>query len=241
MMGKAHAATGLAIGAGLGLVVFGFHTPTWMATSVATCGAAILPDIDEPGSSVAHEFGFISQGFSWIVNKVAGGHRKLTHSLLGLGIVTLVLALLVTGPLASAVVFGILAASAWRIAVPWFTGLRRLYLLVGIGGGYAFYHFHPFSGILLIAFLGLGWLTHMAGDFLTKGGIPLLYPSHSRQSMPVFGTTGSKAESVFALVLYVLVIGGVGLWFAHHPVIFSSHSLPTLPASLGKSLHGLHL
>ena len=33
-----------------------------MVASVATCGAAILPDIDEPGSSVAHEFGFISQG-----------------------------------------------------------------------------------------------------------------------------------------------------------------------------------
>ncbi len=240
MMGKAHAATGLAIGAGVGLAVFGVHSPTWMIASVATCGAAILPDIDEPGSSVAHEFGFISHGFSWIINKVSGGHRKLTHSLLGLGIISLVLVLLATGPLASAVVFGILAAGAWRIVVPWFTGLRRLYLFVGIGGGYAFYHFHPFSGFLLIVFLSLGWLTHMAGDFLTSGGIPLLYPSHSRQSLPVFGTTGGKAEKVFALVLYVLVIGGAGLWFSHHPVIFSAHSLPSVP-SLSRTLGKLHL
>ncbi|WP_298388017.1 metal-dependent hydrolase [Ferrimicrobium sp.] len=197
MMGTTHAATGSAIGGGVGLAVFGVHSPIWMVASVATCGAAILPDIDEPGSSVAHEFGFISHGFFWIVNKISGGHRKLTHSLLGLGIISLVL--LATGPLASAVAFGILAAGAWRIVVPWFTGLRRLYVFVGIGGGYAFYHFHPFSGFFLIVFLSLGWLTHMAGDFLTSEGIPLLYPSHSRQSLPVFGTTGGKAET-FRLV-----------------------------------------
>jgi hypothetical protein len=84
MMGKAHAATGLAIGAGVGLAVFGFHSPAWMVASVATCSAAILPDIDEPGSSVAHEFGFISQGFSWIVNKVAGGHWSGEHYMIHL-------------------------------------------------------------------------------------------------------------------------------------------------------------
>ncbi len=228
-MGKAHAATGLAIGAGVGLAVFGVHSPTWMIASVGTCGASILPDIDEPGSSVAHEFGFISHGVSWAVNKVSGGHRKLTHSLLGLGIVTALLVLLATGPLASAVIFGILAAGAWRIAVPWFTGLRRLYLVVGIGGGAAFYYFHPFSGVLLVVFLALGWLTHMAGDFLTNGGIPLLYPNRSRQCLPVFGATGSKAETIFALVLYMLVVGGIGLWFARYPVVVS-HPLPVLPS-----------
>ena len=135
MMGKAHAATGLAVGADVGLLVFGVHPPTWMIASVATCGAAILPDIDEPGSSVAHEFGFISHGFSWIVNKLSGGHRKLTHSFLGLGIISLVLVLvlvlLATGPLASAVVFGILAAGAWRIVMPWFTGCGGCICLSG--------------------------------------------------------------------------------------------------------------
>jgi membrane-bound metal-dependent hydrolase YbcI (DUF457 family) len=238
-MGRAHAATGLAIGAVAGLAVFGWHSADWMVASVATCGAAILPDIDEPGSSVAHEFGIISEGVSYIVKKVAGGHRKLTHSLLGCAIVTLLLALIATGSLASAVLFGVLAAGAWRIVVPWFTGLRRLDLVVGTGAGLAFDHFHPFSGMLLIAFFCLGWLTHMAGDFMTTGGIPLFYPRQSRQSMPVFGTTGSKAETVVALVLDALVIGGVGLWFAHHPVAVDPHAWVPSLRGLGALLHDM--
>ena len=215
-MGKSHAATGLAVGAGIGLAVFGLSSPTWLAASVAVCGASILPDIDEPGSSVSREFGIISQGFSAVVNKLAGGHRKLTHSLLGLGIVTLILVLSATGRDASAVIFGVLVASAWRIVFPWWTGLRRLFVFIGVGGGYFFYHFHPFSGQWLIALLGIGWLVHMAGDFLTHGGIPLLYPRSRRESLPIFGTTGSTSETIFAGILYAVVAVTMGLWFSHH-------------------------
>ena len=78
---------GLAVGAGIGVAVFGLSSPTWLIPTVAVCGAAILPDIDEPGSTVSREFGLVSEGFSFLVNKIAGGHRKLTHSLLGVGIV----------------------------------------------------------------------------------------------------------------------------------------------------------
>src|SRR5437764_1649244 len=42
-----------------------------------TAGAGILPDLDEPGSTIARTFGFLTGTFAWIVHRISGGHRKL--------------------------------------------------------------------------------------------------------------------------------------------------------------------
>jgi membrane-bound metal-dependent hydrolase YbcI (DUF457 family) len=216
MMGKSHAAMGLAVGAGIGVAVFGLSSPTWLIPTVAVCGAAILPDIDEPGSTVSREFGLVSAGFSFLVNKIAGGHRKLTHSLLGVGIILVLLWLFSTSKEGSAVLFGLLAASAWRIVFPWWLRLGRLFILAGVGAGILFYHADLISGLWLVALVGVGWLVHMTGDFLTRGGIPLLYPKAEEFSLSVFGTTGSKLETLFAAILYLSVFITLGLWFSHY-------------------------
>src|ERR1700751_820066 len=46
-----------------------------------TAGAGILPDLDEPGSTIARTFGFLTGAFAWIVHRLSGGHRKGTHRL----------------------------------------------------------------------------------------------------------------------------------------------------------------
>lgn len=216
MMGRSHAAMGLAAGAGIGLAVYGSNSSTWLIPAVAMCGAALLPDIDEPGSSVSREFGFVSQGFSYMVNKIAGGHRKLTHSLLGLAIVMVLLAFSAAAREGSAILFGLLAAGAWRIVIPWWFGLRHLFPLAGAGGAWYFYHSHPFGGLWLVALVGAGWAVHMLGDYLTKGGIPLLYPRTRMLSLPVFGATGSGLETAFAVLLYLAAALWAGLWFSHY-------------------------
>src|SRR5207237_88993 len=43
-----------------------------------TAGAGILPDLDEPGSTIARTFGFLTGAFAWIVHQLSGGHRKGT-------------------------------------------------------------------------------------------------------------------------------------------------------------------
>jgi hypothetical protein len=43
-----------------------------------TAGAGILPDLDEPGSTIARTFGFLTGAFAWIVHRLSGGHRKHT-------------------------------------------------------------------------------------------------------------------------------------------------------------------
>ena len=54
-----------------------------------TAGAGILPDLDEPGSTIARTFGFLTGAFAWIVHRLSGGHRKGTHSLLGVALMTI--------------------------------------------------------------------------------------------------------------------------------------------------------
>ncbi len=218
---------GLAAGAGIGIAVFGVDSSTWLIPAIAVCGAALLPDIDEPGSSVSREFGFVSRGFSFLVNKIAGGHRKLTHSLLGLAVVMALLGLSATRREGSAILFGLLAASAWRIVLPWWLGLRHLFVLAGAGGGWYFYHSHPFAGLWLVALVGVGWVVHLLGDYLTRGGVPLLYPRTRMVSLPVFGATGSGLETAFAVLLYVTVGLTLGLWFSHYSQLARiSHILP---------------
>ncbi|NNN14628.1 MAG: metal-dependent hydrolase [Acidimicrobiaceae bacterium] len=227
MMERSHAAMGLTVGAGIGLAAFGVDSSTWLIPAIAVCGAAILPDIDEPNSSVSREFGLMSRGFSTLVNKLAGGHCKLTHSILGLAIVMVLLGLSALGREESAILFGLLAASAWRIVLPRIFGLKRLFVLVGAGGGWYFYHSHLIGDPWLIALVGVGWLVHLLGDYLTAGGIPLLYPREHMASCPIFGATGSGLETVFATVLYAGVGVGLALWYSHHSQITAIHSFLT--------------
>src|SRR5579859_2494613 len=56
------------------------------AGTVLTAGAALLPDIDEPGSTISRQGGFLTMNLAWIVHRVSGGHRKGTHSFLGVAV-----------------------------------------------------------------------------------------------------------------------------------------------------------
>ncbi len=224
---------GLAIGTGLGVTIFGLGSPDWLVPSLAVCGASVLPDIDEPDSSVSREFGFASRSFSRAVNKISGGHRKLTHSLLGVGIVLLLLVPISFARDASAVMFGLLVATAWRVAIPRVLPFRKAtFLLVGIGGGLADYRYHPVSNHWFVLFVGLGWLVHMLGDFLTSGGIPLLYPRRDKSSFALFGNTGSWAESIFATCLYLAFFLVAGFWWIHH-----IPKIPAAPVHISSPVH----
>ena len=88
MLGHDHALSGaLAFAAVAPLLPV---TGTQLAVAAAlTAGAGILPDLDEPGSTIARTFGFLTGSFAWIVHQLSGGHRKGTHSLLGVALMTL--------------------------------------------------------------------------------------------------------------------------------------------------------
>ena len=214
MLGHDHALSGaLAFTAVAPLLhVTGVHLAVGM---VLAAGAGVLPDLDEPGSTIARTFGFLTGAFAWIVHKVSGGHRKGTHSLLGVAIMAV----------------GALAAGRWQadaqandahpelwwhlvpagliLALLFSAGFRALH----IGG-----HHGDAAGIALAALtiwkgwdlvtswnvpvlavcVTLGMLAHLAGDMCTHDGCPLLYPVSRYEfgllPAPIRITTNKLAE-----------------------------------------------
>lgn len=63
----------------------------------------------------------------------------------------------------------------------------------------------------VITALCIGYLSHLLGDFMTKGGIPLFYPIRARIRMPFAFRTGGKTE---------MVLGGGMLIYLIYPFFF---------------------
>jgi membrane-bound metal-dependent hydrolase YbcI (DUF457 family) len=201
MLGRDHALSGAVAFAGVAPLLHVSGAQLGAAVAL-TAGAGVLPDLDEPGSTIARTFGFLTGMFAWIVHKISGGHRKGTHSLLGIGLLT-----------AGCWAAGLWQRSAWgaggRLVLPWHlvpaglilgllfaSGLRAL----RIGG-----HFADLAGMALAALviwkgwdlvlvtissrhvpilavcIALGMLAHLAGDMCTHDGCPLLYPVSSHE------------------------------------------------------------
>lgn len=64
----------------------------FVACASAALGWALWPDIDEPNSTISRSLGGLSRSFSRVARKVSGGHRQGTHSLLGISVITAILA-----------------------------------------------------------------------------------------------------------------------------------------------------
>jgi membrane-bound metal-dependent hydrolase YbcI (DUF457 family) len=223
--GHTHALSGAVTGAATGLYVLHLPLTGTVALAGLTAGAAVLPDIDHPDATLAHCFGFLTKMFAWLVGKIAGGHRKGTHSVLGIAVFTGLAWLAVAyradtaGRIGLCVLLSLIIAGglyALRIGGHWAD-------LLAIGGAIAMTV--TGTGLALVAFAtGLGCATHVfGGDMLTDSGCPLAYP-FSRYRFKWWGeplafTTGTRPEALYALVLSL----GLG-WLAYHAV--------TLPGAL---------
>jgi len=198
MLGRTHATGGsLAWSATVSLApVAGVH-PHWpavMAGSVATAGAALLADSDHPDATVAHSLGRVTRALAAFVNRVSGGHRHATHSLLFAVEATLAswLLVLVAGAWAAVptlFVLAVFALRAWHVkpsltpvAAVLYTGVSGLLLR----GDYGWL---PVS-------VGVGVLAHLAGDCLTKEGCPLLWPHRRHFMLPLIQRTGNRLETL---------------------------------------------
>lgn len=233
MLGRDHALSGALAFTGLAplLPVTGVHLAAGIAL---TAGAGVLPDVDEPGSTIARTFGFLTGAFAWVVHTLSGGHRKGTHSLIGVALLT-----------AAA-----LEAGRWQAGVPvaaghpvWSWHLVPVGLVLSLLFSAAFRalriggHYGDAAGIALAAgviwerwdlalvtpwhvpvlglCVALGMLSHIAGDMCTHDGCPLLYPlSHYEFGLlpePVRITTNKMAEH---WIVSPLLIAGLAyfLW-----------------------------
>jgi membrane-bound metal-dependent hydrolase YbcI (DUF457 family) len=207
MLGHDHALSGALAFAAVAPLAHGAH----LAAAIAlTAGAGVFPDIDEPGSTIARTFGFLTGGFAWIVHKISGGHRKGTHSLLGVAIMTAA-ALGAGSWQAHDRPWWHLVPAALILALLFSAGLRALHIgghhgdALGIAlaalmiwKGWDLVLVTPRHVPVLAVCVALGMLAHIAGDMLTHDGCPLLYPLSGHDfgllPQPVRITTNKLAE-----------------------------------------------
>ena len=177
MLGHSHALSGLAVGAATlpwAPVQGAVAQVAWVS---AVGGFAMLPDLDQHGSTISRMWGPVTKVPSRAVGAVAGGHRWGTHDAV----------------LAPAL-FGLVALAASNA---WWSALLLLALAIGLalralhfvipgraentvlgnlalswGGSYLLLEHSHGPGWLPWA-VGLGVLTHIAGDALTTAGVPV--------------------------------------------------------------------
>jgi membrane-bound metal-dependent hydrolase YbcI (DUF457 family) len=220
MMGHSHAMSG--VFGWVALAPFVAHTqnvqmsPATVAAGAVICGgAALLPDLDHPSSTIARFFGPISQTFSHGVAFVSGGHRKGTHSLLFVALIA-GLTYGITykfGPVAGIPLILIMSGLAFRALnfAPKGTGFKSwgvilVQALIFTALTLIFADTPPLQTWLTSAIAG-GTMLHLVGDALTPQGVPFFWPFKLRIKLPIIRETGNPFETkIFTPLMGVGVV-----------------------------------
>ncbi|MFW6640857.1 metal-dependent hydrolase [Nocardiopsis algeriensis] len=205
MMGTSHAATGVLAGSAVGVLCDAGLLVTLMCAAIGA-GAALLPDLDEPGSTVGRSLGrvteLVSTGLRDLSRRVYlrtateweaadpkdGGHRHLTHTVPACLVFGLVAAALAFVPLGAALlVFAMSALGLGTVARSlrrWSTRRKRkrvaLLIAAAFGAGMLLAGDSGPAPWLVGLTVSTGALTHVLGDWLTRSGVPLAWPFRVR-------------------------------------------------------------
>lgn len=199
MMGVNHAATGAAAWVAVtstAIPAFGWYplpAEAVLLGSAVAAGAALLPDADHHNATIAHSVPVLGGVAAGAVGLVTGGHRKGMHSLLA--IAGVVVGMFFLGQLqwqpqgwqipiqigsaaavaaTTAFAFKVLGGRRWLTA--WVLGA----LLAGLVA-----LLMPSQLAWLPVCIGVGYAAHIAGDLLTFGGVPLLWPLQPAPPGPI--------------------------------------------------------
>jgi len=215
MLGRDHALSGAVTGTAASLYVLHLPLPQTLLMAGLTAGAAVLPDIDHPSSTLARSFGFLTHSFAWLAGRISGGHRHGTHTLIGTGVFTGLAWLAVHYRQDTAGRIG-LGAFLTLILAGALIALRlggHFADALAIGGAVAMVT--TGTGLSLAALAtGLGCATHIAGDMLTDSGVPLLLPfSRYRFKLlpePFSFTTATRPELLVVTPALVILLAFLG-------------------------------
>jgi hypothetical protein len=217
VLGTSHALSGLAVGAASLPWAPVEGTVAQVAWVAAVGGFAMLPDLDAHGSTVSDMWGPVTDVPSGAIGRLAQGHRWGTHDA-------------VIAPLA----FGALAVAA---ATAYWSSL--LFMALAIGLALRALHFiipgraeNTVVGNLVLSWtgawflldhtaqptwlpwaVGLGALVHIAGDLITKQGVPvpLIWIVHRCRLVLTPMRTGAFLEKAVLAPAFVVA----ALWFLY--------------------------
>lgn len=209
MMGRDHAALGALVALGAAHIA-GLDPAATLAAAGTVAGSALLPDIDEPGSTVAHLAEPFTGMVAWVTKRVAGGHRCATHSLLAVALSAAVAWLLLhvsltRGVPAAVILVGLAYAICFRSLIPRLVRPGHIVALVAAAAAtWATWRYVGVGWTLWAVPLGVG--LHLVGDVVTSSGVPLLWPHKAHYSLPILGHTNSVKEKIAGLVMLGLVV-----------------------------------
>lgn len=181
--------------------------------ALAAAGAATMPDLDHPQATVSRSLGPATVGLARLVGWLTGGHRGGTHSLLAVVALSLGAA---GADLAGAPARGIALAFLFALATA-AVQLRLarpvLHTVICLAGAAILVTLSAqdtvAAGVLPWA-VGIGAAAHLAGDMLTREGVPLLWPVSRHRFRVASLRTGGTIEHMLVgpgLALVALVLG----------------------------------
>lgn len=213
-------------------------TATIIIGSLVTAGAALLPDVDHHNATIAHSGGAVTKAVAATAQTMSGGHRHGLHSLLavaGFYVGTMLLGrwetevpVLGAIPLGSALLFLALVAFALKSLKLSRGSMIKLWATAA-AGTVAMLWFAPEHLEWLPTSVLIGVILHLIGDFLTVGGLPLLWPlvikppkalrevpvlnaiwqPNGYVAVPLLGKAGSAREWVLCVGLSLYVVIGL--------------------------------
>ncbi len=217
MLGHSHALSGLAAGAATLPWAPVHGTVAQVAWVAAAGGFAMLPDLDHSGSTVSDMWGPVTDVPSGAIGRLAGGHRWGTHDALlaplGFGAVALAAANLYWSSLVVMALAIGLALRALHFVIPGRAENTVVgNLLLSFAGAWLLLANTPQPTWLPWA-VGLGVLTHVAGDLITRQGVPVpvLWLIRRKRLALTPMRTGTTLEKAVLAPLFL----GVALWFGY--------------------------
>jgi hypothetical protein len=214
VLGHSHALSGLAAVAATLPWAPVHGTVAQVAWISAAGGFAMLPDLDQQGSTISRMWGPVTDVPSGLVGTIARGHRWGTHDA--------ILAPAAFGLLAYAAA-GAYWSSLLLLSLAIGLALRALHfvipgraentvignLVLSWGGAWLLLEHSP-SPVWLPWAVGLGVLAHIAGDFLTKEGVPvpMFWLIRRSRLAPIHLRTGATVGKAVLVPAFLVAIVG---------------------------------
>lgn len=244
MMGITHATSGaaawIAITGTMPIITLGAYPldPVGVLAGTAVCaGAALLPDADHHSATIAHSVPVLGRLATGTVGLLSGGHRQGAHSTVAVAVVAagawaLTLLTPVIEPLGAVAIgtgVGTAALTCFGLKARDFVRTWTAAWLLGALVGAFIVLFAPEQLAWFPLAVTLGFVAHLAGDFLTTGGLPgLFWPWVPRPpevlhpvpvlnrlwqpngyvALPLLGDTGSFREGVLGAALGLYCCAG---------------------------------
>lgn len=230
MMGHSHVISGAVTWTATAAVMtpasLGMHGTAAVVGGVAAgglvaAGAALGADLDTQESTATYSLPPVTTLLAACIGLLAGGHRKGTHSLVGLAVfvfgayalswwsVTVAGTEYAPGPAVAAVLLAALAFKGLRARV----AMRKVWG-VALLAGVAVWFLTPHTPVDAWTFsspswfviaIGVGYATHLIGDSMTDGGIPVFWPLPWKLYIPLIPHT--SRDSVMEHIV-------LGIWVA---------------------------